>query len=163
MSQEFVVASSPYGDLETAPVSKQLAAASVEHKLAHTVSTSSPDDLRAGSASHVQSYINTHYNVLVLLAHARLRLLQMCHQVHMSPIKRHQAAVRNHSPSNTGGQRRRATVGVHQGPPDEGRAHWHLGRRVPGVHCPRHRHQSEAVEGELSSVESAVIMHDRDA
>ena len=37
-------------------------AAAAERKLAHAASSSS-DELRAGSANHIQSYISTHYNV----------------------------------------------------------------------------------------------------
>jgi hypothetical protein len=53
---------SPYADAVKMPSKKSIDAAVAERKLAHSDSTSSSTD-SSDSASHIQNYISTHYNV----------------------------------------------------------------------------------------------------
>ena len=53
---------SPFADAVAMPSKKSIDAAAAERKLAHSDSTSSSTD-SSDSASHIQNYISTHYNV----------------------------------------------------------------------------------------------------
>jgi hypothetical protein len=62
MLQERVVVPSPYADAVTLPSRQSIDAAITEHKLHRSTSTSSSVD-STDSASQIQNYISTHYNV----------------------------------------------------------------------------------------------------
>lgn len=65
MLQERVVVPSPYADAVTLPSRQSIDAAIADHKLHRSTSTSSSVD-STDSASQIQNYISTHYNVRVL-------------------------------------------------------------------------------------------------
>jgi hypothetical protein len=61
-AQELMVVPNPYADAVPLPSKKSIDAAAAERKLTHSVSTSSSTD-STDSASQIQNYISTHYNV----------------------------------------------------------------------------------------------------
>lgn len=67
----------PYADALSMPSKKSIDAAAAERKLSHSTSTSSSDG-STDSASQIQAFISTHYNVRIMRLSCRTTTCCCC-------------------------------------------------------------------------------------